>query len=281
VRLLRLIAAASVGLLVVVAAGALIAVAASKLRAPDSKARMSLCQGARIRIDRAAPALGIRPLLVKIVDKNNRLLWVRRRTLGSPQRAWMFRARRAGSYRVVFHHLYQSRILDLLAVPCAKKVAIRENDNGRAMFRIANMRPGQTNKRCIRVAYAGTLPARVRLYGTTTGELADHLDVVVTRGWSRRDEFPSCRTFVPDRRNYMGRGRGVVFVGTLASLPDDWASATDDATTGSQRVWLRGQSHVYRVAVTLPRRVGNDVQGLTAQQRFVWEARPLPRLRVS
>jgi hypothetical protein len=57
----------------------LIALAASQLRAPENKARMSMCQGARIRIDRAAVPLGVKPLLAKIVDKNNRLLWIRRR----------------------------------------------------------------------------------------------------------------------------------------------------------------------------------------------------------
>lgn len=277
-RAVRVSLAVVAGFAFAAAAGTLIALAASRLRAPDTRARMSMCEGARIRIDRAAPALGIQPLLVKIVDRDNDLLWIRRRALGAPQKAWTFRARRAGPYRVVFHHLSQTRILDLLAVPCGTKVAIQEDDRGRTMFRVGDMRPGQTKKRCIRVTYSGTLAARVRLYGATTGRGLDrYLDLVVTRGWARRDEFPSCRTFVPDRRNYAGLGRGVVFVGTLASLPDDWASAVDDATLGSPRVWLGGQSHVYRFAVTLPRRVGNEAQGIAARQRFVWEARPLPR----
>ena len=277
-RALRVSVAVLAGLLVAAVAGTLLALAAATLRAPESRARMSMCAGARIRIDRAAPSLDVKPLLVKIVDRNNRLVWVRRRAIGALQKPWTFRARRAGPYRVIFHHLSQSRILDLLALPCARPVAIRENDRGRAMFRIENMRPGETRKRCIRVTYSGTRPVRVRLYGTTRGHGLDRfLDVVVTRGWARRDEFPSCRTFVPDRRNYVGLGRGIVFVGTLAGLPDDWASAVDDATLGSPRVWLRGQSHVYRIAVTLPRRTGNDAQGINARQRFVWEARPLPR----
>jgi hypothetical protein len=275
-RALRVTAAVAIGLLFAAAAGTLIALAASQLRAPENKARMSMCQGARIRIDRAAVPLGMKPLLVKIVDKDNRLLWIRRRAPGAPQKDWMFRARKAGPYRVVFHPDSQTRILDLLAVPCAKPVAIRENDRGRAMFRVTNMKPGQTKKRCIRVTYSGTRPARVRLYGATSGRGLDrYLDVVVTRGWARRDEFPSCRTFVPDRRNYAGLGRGVVFVGTLEGLPDRWSSAFDDATLGSQRPWLRGQTHVYRIAVTLPRRIGNEAQGINARQRFVWEARPL------
>jgi hypothetical protein len=277
-RAVRVSLAVVAGLLFAAAAGTLIALAASNLRGPPASARMSMCAGARIRIDRAAPPLGVKPLLVKIVDRDNHLLWVRRRAIGAPQRAWMFRAGRVGPYRIAFHHLTQVRILDLLAVRCAGPVAIRENDRGRAMFRITDMKPGQTKKRCIRVTYSGTRPARVRLYGATSGRGLDrYLDVVVTRGWARRDEFPSCRTFVPDRRSYVGLGRGVVFVGTLAGLPDDWASAVDDATFGFRRSWLRGQSHVYRIAVTLPRRTGNDAQGINARQRFVWEARPLPR----
>ena len=239
---------------------------------------MSMCAHARIRVDRAAPALGIKPLLVKIVDRDNRLLWIRRRAIGAPQKPWTFRARRAGPYRVVFHHLQQTRILDLLAVTCGREVGIRENDGGLAMFRIRNMHPGETKKRCIRVTYVGKRPARVRLFGTSSGTgLEDSLVLVVTRGWARRDEFPSCRTFVPDRQNYVGLGPGVVFVGMLSGLPKDWATATDDATRGSARVWLGGQSHVYRLAVTLPRRTGNAAQGSVAQQRLVWEARPLVR----
>ena len=260
-RALRVSVAVVAGFLFAAAAGTLIALAASSLRAPDTRARMSMCQGARIRIDRAAPALGIKPLLVKIVDRDNHLVWIRRRLLGAPQRKWMFRARRAQTYRVVFHHNFQTRILDLLVVPCAKRVAIRENDRGRAMFRLNDMKPGVTKKRCIRVIYAGKVPARVRLYGTTSGRGLDrYLDVVITRGWARRDEFPSCRTFVPDRTNYARLGKGVVFVGTLEGLPDSWASAMDDATSRALRPWLGGQSHVYRIAVTLPKRVGNEAQ---------------------
>jgi hypothetical protein len=129
------------------------------------------------------------------------------------------------------------------------------------------------------VTYSGKAPARVRLYGITATETAldRHLLVVVTRGWAARDEFPSCSSFVPDRRNYAGLGRGVVFVGTSAGLPHAWASATDDAARGARRVWRRGQSHVYRFSVSLPETVGNDVQGVTAERAFVWEARPLPR----
>src|SRR3954471_3356208 len=168
-RALRVAAAVAAGFLFAAAAGTLIALAASRLRAPDDKARMSMCQGARIRVDRAAVPLDVKPLLVKLVDKHNRLLWIRRRAPGAPQKPWFFRARRAGPYRVVFHHYSQTRILDLLVVRCAPPVAIRENDRGRAMFRITNMKPGQTKKRCIRVTYGGTRPAHVRLYGTTDG----------------------------------------------------------------------------------------------------------------
>jgi hypothetical protein len=157
-------------------------------------------------------------------------------------------------------------------------VSIEQNDRGQAMFRLGNMAPGESHVACVRVTYSGTRPARVRLYGTTTGGGLDRdLVVVVTRGWSARDEFPSCRSFVPDRRNYARLGRGVVFVGTLAGLPHAWATGTDDAARGARRAWRRGQSHVYRFSVSLPKTVGNDAQGLTAEQAFVWEARPLRR----
>ncbi|MGZ8694333.1 MAG: hypothetical protein ACXWYS_02710 [Gaiellaceae bacterium] len=270
--------ATAAALVVAAAAGTLLALAASSLRSTPLRVRMSICTRQWTRVDRSAQLLGIRPLQAEILDPNDRRVWVRRRRVGSPQRPWRFRTWRAGDYQVVFRRGQTSATLDLLVAQCSRRVAIDENDRRQAMFRLTNMTPGTTDTACVRVTYSGTRPAHVRLYGTTTGSgLGRHLLLVVTRGSAPRDEFPSCRTFVPDRRNYVGLGRGVVFVGTLAGLPQGWASALDDATRGSVRVWRRGQSHAYRLAVTLPRTAGNDAQGLTAKQAFVWEARPLPR----
>ena len=146
------------------------------------------------------------------------------------------------------------------------------------MFRLENLAPGAADEACVRVTYGGNRPARLRLYGATTGSgLESHLLLTVTRGWAARDEFPSCRSFVPDLRDYVGLGRGVVYVGTLAGFPDSWASAPDDAVNGMRRTWRRGQSHAFKFSVTLPRDAGNAIQGLTAEQSFVWEARPLPK----
>jgi predicted ribosomally synthesized peptide with SipW-like signal peptide len=50
----------------------------------------------------------------------------------------------------------------------AGSVDIDDNDGGTAMLSIANGTPGSSDTGCIPVSYAGSLPANVRLYGSTS-----------------------------------------------------------------------------------------------------------------
>src|SRR3954453_22493393 len=59
-------------------------------------------------------------------------------------------------------------------------VALSDNDADGALFTMSNAKPGDTQTKCINVAYTGTLPAQVRLYATGVGTLAPYLTLTVT-----------------------------------------------------------------------------------------------------
>lgn len=127
------------------------------------------------------------------------------------------------------------------------------NDLGAtAMFAVSGMSPLQTETGCIEVTYTGTLPAAVRLYGTTdAGGLDAYLDLVVERG-------ASCTNFGTPTALYSG---------TLAAYPDAYAGGVVDTDAS----WTTGEMAAYRFTVTLQ---NNDAaQGLDVDQAFSWEAR--------
>ena len=156
----------------------------------------------------------------------------------------------------------------------AGSVKLSDNGDGSSMLSLSGAVPGNTTSACIRVTYAGTLPASVRLHGTTTGTgLDQYLDLKVTRGVYSPTEpaFKSCTNFQADGTNYIGAGNGVIYNGTLQAYADDYASALVDPLPGSPESWTTGEVHVYRLDVTLQ----NDfsAQNKDAAQAFRWEAR--------
>ncbi|MFN2471061.1 MAG: hypothetical protein ABR583_08750 [Gaiellaceae bacterium] len=260
------------------AAGPLLALAASSFRGQPARPRTSVCVGTWFRVERSARPLGIQPLRVQIFDPAGRLVWQRRRRVGAPQKRWSFRAQRLGLHRIVYRRGSQSVPLEVLATRCSRELRLQLNDRGRALFALRNLGPGDTGQACVTVTYTGNRPVRLRMYGTAgrTG-LDRHLQLTVVRGWTSQRTSRSCRAFRPDRRSYLGLGRGIVYTGTLEAFPDSFAEAPDDATWHATRIWRRGTSRAFRLVVTLPREVGNEAQGLTATQAFVWEARPTQR----
>ena len=153
-------------------------------------------------------------------------------------------------------------------------VSLTDNDSGGALLGLAAAQPGASDTGCIKVTYGGTLPATVRLYGTTTGSgLDQYLDLTVTRGTFNPTEpaFDSCTNFQADATNYIGAGAGVVYSGTLQGFPDGYAGALVDPTSGSPESWTAGEVHVYRFQVTL--QSNSAAEGLAANQTFTWEAR--------
>ena len=134
----------------------------------------------------------------------------------------------------------------LASTPAAAAVpALELRDGGRAALSLQNAEPGDSAKGCVRLTYRGSKPARVLLYGTTSGTGFDrYLELTVARG-------ASC-----------ARGT-VVYDGTLAGFPDAPSSAI-------RETWSPDESHAYRFEVSV--RDDNDAQGLTARQTFTWRA---------
>ncbi|MGH2572497.1 MAG: SipW-dependent-type signal peptide-containing protein [Actinomycetota bacterium] len=153
----------------------------------------------------------------------------------------------------------------------AGSVIISDDDAGSAMLSLTNAKPGDSDTSCIMVTYTGSLPATVRLYGTTAGTgLDQYLDLTVTRG-TKVSGFDSCADFVPDPTDYIGQGAGVIYVGTLQGYPDSYAGGIVDPTAGSPETWTNPETHSYKFTVTVQDDGG--AQGLNATQTFTWEAR--------
>jgi hypothetical protein len=156
----------------------------------------------------------------------------------------------------------------------AGSVRLSDNGDGSALVSLAGAVPGNTTSACIQVTYDGSLPAAVRLHGTTSGGgLDQYLDLKVTRGTysPSAPAYKSCTNFQPDATDYIGAGNGVVYNGTLQGYPDGYASGLVDPTSGSPESWTAGEVHVYRLDVTLQQNFA--AQGKDAAQVFRWEAR--------
>lgn len=138
------------------------------------------------------------------------------------------------------------------------------------MLSFSNATPGGSDTSCIEVTYTGTLPANVRMYGTTGGSGLDtYLNLTVTRG-SGAAGFDDCSGFTPDATDYDGagpNGNGVVYSGTLQDFPDGYDDGVVDPTAG----WGNGESHQYQLVVTLASSAP-EAQGKSATQTFAWEA---------
>jgi hypothetical protein len=153
-------------------------------------------------------------------------------------------------------------------------VKLSDNGDGSSMLSLSAAVPGATTSACIKVTYDGSLPATVRLQGTTTGSGLDaYLDLKITRGtYSPSDPaFKSCTNFQADGTNYIGAGNGVIYNGTLQAFPDDYASGLVDPQSGSPESWTTGEPHVYKIEVTLQSNFA--AQNKDATQAFKWEAR--------
>jgi hypothetical protein len=156
----------------------------------------------------------------------------------------------------------------------AGSVKLSDNGDGSALVSLAGAVPGDTTSACIQVSYDGSLPATVRLHGTTSGGgLDQYLDLKVTRGTysPSAPAYKSCTNFQPDAVDYTGAGNGVVYSGTLQGYPDDYASGLVDPTSGSPESWITGEVHVYKLDVTLQQNFA--AQNKDAAQVFRWEAR--------
>ncbi len=156
----------------------------------------------------------------------------------------------------------------------AGSVVLTDDDADHALFSVSGLIPGESASRCLTAAYTGTLPAQVRLTGTSGGTgLAGYLDLQVTRGRFSGASAPDCTGFVPDVPAYLGPGHapGVVLDAPLTALPTTWGTSTADPYgTGIGR-WLPGESHAYRFTLVL--RGDDAAAGLGTTADFVLTAR--------
>ena len=152
-------------------------------------------------------------------------------------------------------------------------VTLNDNDGGGTLLTLTNAVPGDTATGCIKVTYAGSLPADVKLFGSVSGALAPYLTLKITRGSDSGSTFPGCGSFTADTRDYNGQGAGVVYNGNLSGFPSSYAAGiTDpDNSTGTAETWNTSEAHAYKLEVTLQ----NDpaAQAQTASSSFTWEAR--------
>jgi hypothetical protein len=147
-------------------------------------------------------------------------------------------------------------------------VSIGDNDSGTALFNASGMHPtgGTANAgtRCIHVNYTGSVPSTVHLYGSTTGALAQYLDLTVTRGSGVTGTGGSCTGFVADV------GPALYPTGLLSSYPSNYASGIADASSS----WTNGDGgHDYQIHVAVhPGTTGAQMEAQTATVQFIWEA---------
>ncbi len=136
-------------------------------------------------------------------------------------------------------------------------------DRGSALFTLRGMKPGPEHSRCIKVTYdsTGGLESTVRLYGTSSGALADMMFAKITRG---RFDGPapadgSCAGFVADG--------DPIFHQFLVNMPGSYGEGIRDPDPS----WTDGDSAVYRIDIELGDR--DEAQGGTATHELVVEAR--------
>jgi predicted ribosomally synthesized peptide with SipW-like signal peptide len=150
-------------------------------------------------------------------------------------------------------------------------VKLTDNDAGTALATFAAGKPGTTATGCVNVTYGGTLPAGVRLYGTTTGTgLGGYIDLKITRGkFTGTPAAGSCTGFTADTTDY-GNGAGIVYTGLLSALGSSAATGVVDPLASSPATWAAGDVHAYKGQVTLRDDAGG--QGKNATTAFTWIA---------
>lgn len=146
----------------------------------------------------------------------------------------------------------------------AGSISLTGDDSGRVLFDLDGLEPGRApERRCVTVSYGATgdLASTVRLYGATSGALAEHLRLKVLRG---RFDGPAPSD---GRCTGLSAETTTLFDGTLAAYPDSWASGIVDPNPA----WRAGDRQTYAFEVSLADT--DAAQGKAATQAFAFEAR--------
>lgn len=271
----RLLVRAVAGL-VAAAVSLTVVMAATRPRVRVLTPSAELCVGEPIWV--GARAKGSARVKVKVAGPDGSVVLKRKKRVTIKWRRWSVTAQQPGTYRTTYRSKPKKWTFLTEVTACGGggsetpgSVELGDNDADASLFAMPNLAPGAAQEACITATYGGSLPATVRLYGSTSGAgLASFLRVTVTRGVS--GAFGTCAGFQPDAADYVGAGQGVIYDGSLAGYPDDYGSGLVDPTAAAEQ-WTTGESHTYRFVVSLPGDAADAAQGLTAGQTFVWEAR--------
>lgn len=159
----------------------------------------------------------------------------------------------------------------------AQQIAGRERPPAAAVVTLSSTAPlfaadglvgGEQMERCTVLRNEGPQPADVTLFGTAAvNDLSPWLDLELVRG-SLPTGTPAgdCTGFAADAADYGAGTPGVVFRGTLASLPDGTSGIADPSR------WAVGEEHAYLLRVTYTGQ--NPQQGLRTVQDFNWGVTP-------
>ena len=142
-------------------------------------------------------------------------------------------------------------------------VALTDDDSNTALFTATNLKPGATGVKCIAVTSTGSLPAAVKLYGTsyaTTNALADSINLKVEQGTGATNA--SCAGFT---------GGSTLFDSTLSSFGTTKTGFASGVGTWAP-VGGTSETRSYRVTYTLSATTPDTAQGGTAAVGFTWES---------
>jgi hypothetical protein len=138
-------------------------------------------------------------------------------------------------------------------------LVLTDDDATTAMFRTAEMLPGRPVTACIALTYTGSAtPTQIRLFATSSGPLAQYLDVRVDVGDG--GSFGDCTGFAPT---------DTIYAGTLAEFSRkhaDWSTSLATFTASTTPA-------VRTVRFTAAVQDDQSAQGATTSAGFTWQTR--------
>jgi hypothetical protein len=140
-------------------------------------------------------------------------------------------------------------------------VALQDDDQGLALFDVADLVPGDTGSNCITVTADTSKASTVKLFTADNLDedaVAQHLGMTVERG--ALGTGGDCSTFTASSTVHDGTLASLATATSFATGLDSWTPSTGtDAAT-------------YRFSYELDPATPNTAQGAAAGTTFVWEA---------
>lgn len=265
-------------LAIALSASGLVIASAASFPARIVKPLNSICLGSGVQVGIRGKTATPRKFRIQVLNAANQTVWSKAGRTRLKWKRYTVIPTSLGAHKVIYKvgkakRTYASSVLDCagtLPVPPPVDpgpLALTDSAAGTAALYLEKAKPGTVEQSCLLVTFSGAVPVSLRMYGHTSGSGLDpYIDLTVTRGTLPSLTVGSCSGFVPDGTNYVGAGPGVLYQGTLAAFPDEYAAALVDPES-----WTDGERHAYKLRVSV--RDHNDAQGRNATQSFVWEAR--------